>query len=46
MAGRDGVKGALAYLVRFGDDWPVVEEETNKKGEGHTFKVSFPTMRQ
>lgn len=40
MQSRDGVKGALAYLVRFGDDWPSIEEETSKSGE-RTFKVSF-----
>jgi hypothetical protein len=45
MQGKDGVKGALSYLVRFGDDWPAIEDERTKGGE-HSFKVVFPHMKK
>lgn len=38
MTGKEGIKGTLAYLVRFGDEWPEVTDEGNTK-EGHMFKV-------
>jgi len=39
MNGRDGVKGALSYLVRVGDVWPTVTEE--KKGNGTVFRIEM-----
>lgn len=41
MGGRDGVKGTLAYLIRFGEQWPLVEEEGSTKDQ-HVFKVVMP----
>lgn len=42
MAGRDGVKGCLAYLVRVGDEWPEVTEDKNSNSStGTTFRVEL-----
>jgi hypothetical protein len=41
MNGKDGIKGALSYLVRFAEDWPQLEEESNSKSQ-HVFKVVMP----
>lgn len=41
MSGKEGVKGALAYLIRFSKEWPNVEDEGVKSGN-HVFKVLMP----
>lgn len=41
MGGKEGIKGALAYLIRFAKEWPNIEDEGAKNGQ-HSFKIVFP----
>jgi hypothetical protein len=40
MNSRDGIKGSLSYLIRFGEEWPNIEEESSKNGQ-HVFKFTI-----